>query len=349
MDLLAHLEAYAAAVDEASFSRAADRLGIAQPLLSRRVKTLEAHLGGLLFDRSRRQVEVTELGVLLLPYARDVLDRAERLRHVARSAQRSAVRAVGVPADCAPAALARVIRAGAERGITLKVRELPPGERESGLADGSLAYALVRVQPEDASLRVPIGLASAPPAGAPEGTAAASDGAAAAAVAPASHGARTKSRPRAVHLEELRPRRRQGPLRTRPSALPVLVLPEDQVPYARDRLGRAAARAGLPEALFRPAGPVATALAETLAGRVTLLCTEPFARMHGAGWAPLNDASLHRGYVPRASPGRSGSADVPGWLAALLVAGVGAAPTAPATARSYRSGEDAVSRLAARG
>ncbi|MGW1801737.1 helix-turn-helix domain-containing protein [Streptomyces sp. NPDC001984] len=34
MDLLAHLETYIAAVDEASFSRAADRLGIAQPLLS---------------------------------------------------------------------------------------------------------------------------------------------------------------------------------------------------------------------------------------------------------------------------------------------------------------------------
>ncbi|MGW5121952.1 LysR family transcriptional regulator [Streptomyces noursei] len=162
MDLLAHLEAYVAAVDEASFSRAAERLGIAQPLLSRRIKTLEAHFEGQLFDRSRRQVATTELGVLLLPYARDVLDRAQRLRHVARSARQSAVRAVGVPADCGPAALARVIRAGAEHGTTFAVRELPPDEREAGLADASLAYALVRVPPENAPLRVPLGLASAP-------------------------------------------------------------------------------------------------------------------------------------------------------------------------------------------
>ncbi|MCZ0985028.1 LysR family transcriptional regulator [Streptomyces diastatochromogenes] len=145
MDLLAHLEAYVATVDESSFSRAADRLGIAQPLLSRRIKTLEAHFGGLLFDRSRRQVTTTELGLLLLPYAQDVLDRAQRLGQVARSARRAQVRAVGVPMDCAPVALARVIRAATERGITLGMRELPPAERVSGLADGSLTYALVRV------------------------------------------------------------------------------------------------------------------------------------------------------------------------------------------------------------
>lgn len=147
MDLLAHLEAYVATVDEANFSRAADRMGIAQPLLSRRIKTLEEHFGGLLFDRSRRQVSTTELGLLLLPYARDVLDRAQRLRQAARSARQARVRVVGVPADCVPAALARVIRAGAEHGVTLAVSELPPLERDLGLADGSLGYALRRVPP----------------------------------------------------------------------------------------------------------------------------------------------------------------------------------------------------------
>lgn len=162
MDLLAHLDAYVATADEASFSRAADRLGIAQPLLSRRIKTLEEHFGGLLFDRSRRRITTTELGILLLPYARDVLDRAQRLRQAAGAAGRARIRAVGVPPHCAPAALARAIRAGADRGITLGIRELPPQERASGLADGSLSYALVRVLPERGAFRVPLGLASAP-------------------------------------------------------------------------------------------------------------------------------------------------------------------------------------------
>jgi DNA-binding transcriptional LysR family regulator len=314
VDLLAHLEAYVAVVDEASFSRAADRLGIAQPLLSRRIKTLEEHFGGRLFDRSRRQITTTDLGVLLLPYARDVLDRAQQLRQVARSARESAVRAIGVPADCDPAALARVIRAGAEHGTTLGVHELPPHARVAGVADGSLAYALVRVPPETAALRVPLGLATAP----------------------------SPSEPSVVHLEDLRPRRGRGATRGRPA--PILTLVEDQVPYAEDRLGRAVARAGLPEGLVRPGGSIASTLAETLAGRAMLLCAEPFARRHGADWAPLGNASLHRGYDIAAARRPRG---VPDWLAALLAAAVGAASTAPATYGV--AGADAPSRLAARG
>ncbi|GHH28105.1 LysR family transcriptional regulator [Streptomyces rubradiris] len=321
MDLLAHLEAYVATAEEAGFSRAADRLGIAQPLLSRRVKTLEEYFGGPLFDRSRRQIETTELGVLLLPYARDVLDRAQRLRQVARSARRSRVRAVGVPTDCAPAALARALRAGTEHGLTLGIRELPPLERASGLADGSLGYALVRTAPEQAAFRAPLGLASAP--------------------VPDAKAAR-----RTLHLEELRPRRGRGAGRAAPP--PLLLLTEDQVPYFEDRLARAAARAGLPEERIRPAGAAATALAETLAGHALLLCAEPFARQHGAHWTPLADRALHRGYDVRAAPDRDGTAAAPEWLATLLASAVGAVP--------HRGGpeptaghEDAPARLAARG
>lgn len=333
MDLLAHLEAYVAVVDESSFSRAADRLGIAQPLLSRRIKTLEAHFGGSLFDRSRRRITTTEFGVLLLPYAQDVLDRAQRLRHVARSAREAAAGAVGVPADCGPAALARVMRAGAERGTTLRVHELPPDERLVGLADGSLTYALLRVPPENAALRVPLGLASAPPDG-PDGTR----------TGPVEGGRRP--RPRALHLEDLRPVRGRP---RRSAAVPVLTMSEDQVPSAQDRLTRAAARAGLPEALIRPAGPTAAALAETLAGRVTLLCAEPYARLHGASWVPLADAMLHRGYDPGTARRQQGVPSVPDWLVTLLAAAVGATRNTPAARPPGTGRKDASARLAAHG
>ncbi|MFI1168865.1 LysR family transcriptional regulator [Streptomyces sp. NPDC020801] len=352
MDLIAHLEAYVTAVYEASFSRAAERLGIAQPLLSRRIKTLEEHFGGLLFDRSRRQVVTTELGVLLLPYAQEVLERTQRLRHVARSARQSAVHAVGVPADCAPAALARLIRAGSERGTTFGVRELPPDERATGLVDGTLAFALVRVPPENAALRVPLGLASAPPPEVPD-------------VPDTLHGpdaldapdapdsgpseARHGRRPRTVHLEDLRPRRARGRARGRQSVPPILTMAEERTPDAQDRLGRAAARAGLPEGQIRPAGAMAGALAETLAGQVMLLCSEPFARRHGANWAPLADASLHRGYDPCASRRHRSAPNVPDWMAALLATAVGAGRTAKATSSSGAPDKDAGSRLAARG
>ncbi len=89
-----------------------------------------------------------------------------------------------MPADCAPAALARAIRAGTEHGITLGMRELPPAERVSGLADGSLGYAGAD-RSGTGRVRVPLGLASAP---VPDGT----------------QGCTPR---RTVHLEELRPRR----------------------------------------------------------------------------------------------------------------------------------------------
>ncbi|GIJ56493.1 LysR family transcriptional regulator [Virgisporangium aurantiacum] len=323
MDLLAHLAAFVAVADEASFSRAADRLGIAQPLLSRRVKTLEDHFGAPLFDRSPRQVATTEFGLLLLPYAHDVLDRTQRLRHVARSARESAALAVGVPADCDPAALARIIRAGTDHDLTLSVRELPPDARAAGITDGSLAYALVRVPPENARVRVPLGLASGP--------------------------SETAGRSHAVHLEDLRPRRGRpadapprsaavvSPSRAAPTP-PILTMAEDDVPAGRDRLDRAAARAGLPSSRLRPAGSSASALAETLAGRALLLCAAPFARRHGAAWAPLADASLHRGYDVAASVSR----ETPDWLVAALAGAVGAVRTRTAV----RHGTD---RLAARG
>ncbi|MBM7786627.1 LysR family transcriptional regulator [Tenggerimyces flavus] len=259
VDLFAHLEAYVAVCQERSFSRAAELLGIAQPLLSRRIKTLEGHLGGELFDRSRRQIEATALGELLLPYAKDVLNRAEHLHEVARSARESAVRAIGVPPDCDPVALARILRAGASNGLAVSVHELSADERAAGLEDGSLAFAVLRVPPETAALRVPLGLAGG--------------------------GARP------VHLEDLRPRRGAD---TEPPS--ILTAAEDDVPFAADRLRRACARAGLPEPQLRPVASTATALAETLAGNGRLLCTERFARRHDVAWAPLADPSLHRGY-----------------------------------------------------
>ncbi|WP_433410082.1 LysR family transcriptional regulator [Saccharomonospora azurea] len=296
MDLFAHLEAFVAIAEEGSFSAAAERLYVAQPVLSRRIKTLEHHLGGTLFDRTRRRVDTTDLGVLLLPHARDVLSRVDHLRQVAATALSTATHALGVPPDADPAGLARVIRAGAERGVTIGVRELSAAEREHGLSDGSLAFAVLRVAPERASLRVALGLATAPHSGPPG---------------------------RAVHLEDLRPRRGA----VNPPA-PILTTGEDEVPFAAERLAKAAARAGLPDGRIRPATSLAAAVADTLAGPAMLLCTASFARRHALAWAPLADPALHRGYEIALSSRPSGRREVQesAWLAPLVAAALGVSP-----------------------
>jgi DNA-binding transcriptional LysR family regulator len=69
-------EYFVAVVEEASFTRAADRVHVAQPGVSAQVRRLERELGQPLLDRSGRTVRLTEAGAVVLPYARAALDAA---------------------------------------------------------------------------------------------------------------------------------------------------------------------------------------------------------------------------------------------------------------------------------
>ena len=53
---------------ERNFTRAAQRCGVAQPSLTRSIKSLETELGGLLFVRRHKGTELTELGQRVEPY-----------------------------------------------------------------------------------------------------------------------------------------------------------------------------------------------------------------------------------------------------------------------------------------
>src|ERR1700761_5826374 len=76
-----HQLRYVCAVAETgSFSRAAERCGIAQPSLSQQVLKLEEDLGAKLFDRLGRSIRLTEAGRAFLPYARSILEQMEMAR-----------------------------------------------------------------------------------------------------------------------------------------------------------------------------------------------------------------------------------------------------------------------------
>jgi DNA-binding transcriptional LysR family regulator len=75
---LRHLRYFLAVAEELNFSRAAERLHIAQPALSAQIRTLETQLGCELFHRTTRKVELTAAGQLLLPDARELVERADQ-------------------------------------------------------------------------------------------------------------------------------------------------------------------------------------------------------------------------------------------------------------------------------
>ena len=75
---LRHIRYFKAVAEEKNFTRAAEKLAIAQPPLSRQIQDLEAELGTQLFIRSPHKVTLTEEGELFLQYASQILDLVHR-------------------------------------------------------------------------------------------------------------------------------------------------------------------------------------------------------------------------------------------------------------------------------
>jgi len=80
------LKAFVAVAECAHFGRAAERLHITQPGLTKRVHALEAEVGGALFDRDRHPIGLTPLGRLLLPKAQRVVEQTAAFRADAKRA-----------------------------------------------------------------------------------------------------------------------------------------------------------------------------------------------------------------------------------------------------------------------
>jgi DNA-binding transcriptional LysR family regulator len=86
---LRHMRTFVAVTEQGSVSKAALRLGIAQPALSRQIQDLEAELGVTLFERVAKRLILTAEGERLLEDCRSVLEGVDRVRQRAQALRRA--------------------------------------------------------------------------------------------------------------------------------------------------------------------------------------------------------------------------------------------------------------------
>jgi DNA-binding transcriptional LysR family regulator len=143
---LRHLRAFVAVAEELNFTRAAERLHMAQQALSTQVRQLEERVGEQLLVRTTRKVELTPAGLALLEHARLLLGGADRAVAAAKAAgEGHATLTVGfvVPADHEPLrpALARFNERRPDVDVQVHFGEVT--DPTGGLRDGHADVAVV--------------------------------------------------------------------------------------------------------------------------------------------------------------------------------------------------------------
>lgn len=150
------LECFCAVARTGSFTRAAEDLGIAQPSLSEQVAKLEHGLGGALFERLNRRIELTPLGEAILGKAQALLEDAAALPDYferAREGIRGPLRVGAIP-TILPYFLAPLLKGFTDRypDIALHVREGTTAELVALVLDGMIDLAVLSLPVEGAGL-----------------------------------------------------------------------------------------------------------------------------------------------------------------------------------------------------
>ncbi len=145
---LARLSCFIAVAEELHFGRAAERLHMTQPPLSRQIQQLENELGVQLIDRTTRSVTLTPAGVAFLPDARRILQLAEgaalNVKRVPAGDLGTVV--VGFTAASAHAVLPRLLDKAREQlpDVKLELREMVSAAQIEGLMTGELDLGMAR-------------------------------------------------------------------------------------------------------------------------------------------------------------------------------------------------------------
>ena len=140
---LGAVRAFLAVVDDGHFTDAADRLGMTQQAVSKRIARLESDLGAPLLNRSRAGARLTEDGAAFLPHARALISLADQAAGLLR-ARRRALRIDALARDAAPIDLVRSFYEATDVEVDLVVSRGAVAQ-QTALAGGSVDAAFGRV------------------------------------------------------------------------------------------------------------------------------------------------------------------------------------------------------------
>lgn len=143
---LRHFRCFVAVAEDLHFHRAAKKLGVAQPALSRTIKNLESELGVTLLDRTNRRVELTEAGKSFLGGCKDVLGRTQRIVDDAIRVHGGNIGTlrIGYTDNAMNGCLPRLLKAFQVEhpDVTLLLTHSVTSEQFSQLADGTIDVGL---------------------------------------------------------------------------------------------------------------------------------------------------------------------------------------------------------------
>ncbi|MEC5211254.1 DNA-binding transcriptional LysR family regulator [Psychrobacter sp. PL15] len=153
---LRHLRYFVAVAEEKSFNKAAKRLYISQPPLSRQIKQLEDEIGVTLIDREHRPLKLTEAGDFFYEHAIQILAKSDKLRAMTvRKGSFDSSISIGFVPSILYGLLPKIISCFREvyPNIEIKLQELNSWQQTQALTDGKIDVGFGRLLFEDASIR----------------------------------------------------------------------------------------------------------------------------------------------------------------------------------------------------
>lgn len=153
---LRHLKYFVAVADEQNFTRAAEKLHISQPPLSRQIQDLEEELGLALFERGSRPLRLTEGGRFFYSHATRLLEQAaQAVRTTRRIAQVERRLVIGFVSSTMYGALPQLVRLfrAASPQTELALLEMPTVEQIDALKTGRIDVGFGRIRLDDPAIK----------------------------------------------------------------------------------------------------------------------------------------------------------------------------------------------------